>query len=102
MSRSRAQASRLRRSLGGVVPLKHSQEILARRDLVGYSVRRMTVQVSVIATAYNTGKFLRDAIRSVLMQSYSAFEILIIDDASTDDTQAVAQELAAGDPRIKY
>lgn len=45
---------------------------------------------SVIIAAYNSGATLSKAIDSVLAQSYSAYEIIIVDDGSTDDTSAVA------------
>lgn len=56
--------------------------------------------VSVIIPAYNRADLLPRAIDSVLAQTYQHFEIIIVDDASTDDTQAVVQ--AIGDRRIRY
>lgn len=43
-------------------------------------------EVSIFLTSYNHGKFLRECIDSVLAQTYSDFELLIWDDASTDDS----------------
>jgi glycosyltransferase involved in cell wall biosynthesis len=54
--------------------------------------------VSVIIPCYNQGKFLREAIRSVEKQTYAKLEIIVIDDGSTDDTQAVARSFAS----VKY
>ncbi len=56
--------------------------------------------VSVIIPAYNQSHYLGQAIESVLAQSYPDFEIIIVDDGSTDDTRAVAQSYA--DPRLRY
>lgn len=47
--------------------------------------------VSVVVPNYNCGRFLRDAIDSVLQQSYAAREIIVVDDGSTDDSLAVLE-----------
>jgi glycosyltransferase involved in cell wall biosynthesis len=46
----------------------------------------MTISLSVLMTVYNGGRYLRQAVESVLKQSHSDFEFLIVDDASTDDS----------------
>ncbi|MBE6404066.1 MAG: glycosyltransferase [Lentisphaerae bacterium] len=57
--------------------------------------------VSVILPAYNTPeKFLRDAIESVLSQTYSEFELLIIDDSTTAPVENIVKSYT--DERIKY
>lgn len=56
--------------------------------------------VSIITPAYNAGIYLGDTIRSVLAQTYSNFEHIIIDDGSTDNTEEVAKSFS--DPRVKY
>src|SRR4051812_37233803 len=45
--------------------------------------------VTVLMPAYNAGLYIREAIDSVLNQSYEDFEFLIINDGSTDDTKAI-------------
>ena len=55
--------------------------------------------VSVITVAYNSGKYIRDTIESVLAQSYSNIEYIIGDDCSTDDTWNIIQEYK--DERIR-
>lgn len=57
--------------------------------------------VSVLMTAYNRAGFIRQAIESVLSSTYQSFELLIVDDCSTDTTVSIAQEYAARDNRIK-
>ncbi len=54
---------------------------------------------SIITPAYNAAAFIGDTIRSVLNQSYSHWEMLIIDDGSTDSTVAVVMEF--GDTRLR-
>jgi glycosyltransferase involved in cell wall biosynthesis len=57
--------------------------------------------VSVFIPCYNYGRFLRECTRSVLTQEGVDVSVLIIDDASTDDSPQVASELARQDPRIE-
>jgi len=59
-------------------------------------------KVSIIISTRNRGKFLPTAIKSALAQSYKNFEIIIADDAFTDNTQEVALEYVKKDNRIKY
>jgi len=57
--------------------------------------------VSIITPTYNHEKYITDCIHSVQLQTYSNWEMLVVDDGSTDSTLLIAKELAANDPRIK-
>jgi glycosyltransferase involved in cell wall biosynthesis len=57
--------------------------------------------VSVVIPAYNSAAFLPRTLNSVLEQTYHNFEVLVVDDGSTDDTQGVVQSYAK-DSRICY
>ncbi|MEN5233487.1 glycosyltransferase family 2 protein [Sphingobacterium faecium] len=59
------------------------------------------MKVSIITPVYNASRFLEETARSVLSQSYSDWEWLLIDDCSRDDSWAIMQQLAAKDNRIR-
>lgn len=56
--------------------------------------------ISVVIPTYNRAHLVGRAVRSVLAQSFEDFELIVADDASTDDTAAVVE--AFGDPRVRY
>jgi len=56
-------------------------------------------RVSVVIPAYNHGRFVGDAVRSVLAQSMADLELIVVDDGSTDDTLAVVESIR--DPRLR-
>ncbi len=56
-------------------------------------------EVTVLMPAFNAGRFISAALRSVLRQDFGDFEVLVIDDGSTDDTGAIVG--AVGDPRVR-
>jgi len=53
----------------------------------------MSGLVSIIMPSYNTGKFIAESIRSVMAQTYTDWELIIVDDASTDNTGDVVSSL---------
>lgn len=57
--------------------------------------------ISVLIPTYNVSRFIREAIGSVLNQTYTALEVIIVDDCSTDNTYEILKELAGVDQRIK-
>lgn len=56
--------------------------------------------VSIIMPSYNCGRFVRETIESVLAQTYTNWELLFVDDCSTDDTEAIVKSF--GDSRIHF
>ncbi len=50
-------------------------------------------RISIIVPAFNEGKLMRDTIQSLLQQDYPDYEIIVVDDGSTDDTRAIAREM---------
>lgn len=61
----------------------------------------MNELVSIIMPSYNTAKFISETIESVLAQTYPNWELIIVDDCSTDDTDAVVCPYLVDD-RIRY
>jgi glycosyltransferase involved in cell wall biosynthesis len=57
--------------------------------------------VSIIMPAYNSQKYIFDAINSVVQQTYQNWELIVVDDCSTDDTAFIIKEFARKDSRIK-
>jgi len=51
---------------------------------------------------YNGGRFIRQAVASLLAQTYQDFELVIADNASTDATEAICREFVAQDQRVRY
>jgi glycosyltransferase involved in cell wall biosynthesis len=59
--------------------------------------------VSVVIIFWNTERFIREAIESVLVQTYSAWELLLVDDGSSDESTAIARHYAGRYPeRVRY
>ncbi len=60
-----------------------------------------TPEISVIIPLYNSEKYIKETIESVLSQGFKNFELIIIDDASTDNSLKITRELAKKDNRIR-
>lgn len=58
--------------------------------------------VSIITPTYNCGRFISETIESVLAQTYGNWEMLIIDDCSSDNTREIVETYTQKDARIKY
>lgn len=58
--------------------------------------------VSVIMPTYNCGNFIAESINSVLAQTVKDWELIIVDDCSTDDTKTVLEPFLASYPNIRY
>lgn len=60
------------------------------------------VRVSIGIPVYNGEASLEQALKSISSQSFRDYEVIISDNASTDNTAQICREMAAADPRIKY
>lgn len=57
--------------------------------------------VSIIMPAYNSSLYIKEAIESVVSQSYANWELVVIDDCSKDETQSIVKEISKRDSRVK-
>lgn len=61
-----------------------------------------TPKVSIGMPVYNGEKFIHEALDSLIAQTFTDFELVISDNASTDETQTICETYALRDPRIRY
>src|SRR5690606_33090966 len=60
----------------------------------------MSLKFSIIIPTYNRGRILAKTVSTALSQSYRNFEVIIVDDGSTDDTRSVVESIK--DDRVRY
>jgi len=73
-----------------------AKQILNKND----GILREEDMVSIIMPSYNTASYIKESIQSVLNQTYTNWELIIVDDCSTDETEEVLATIT--DSRIKY
>lgn len=71
-------------------------------DVTELQVNSGIPKVSVGMPVYNGAKYIREALDSLLAQTFTDFELIISDNASTDGTQAICEEYAQRYPKIRY
>ena len=59
-------------------------------------------KISVILPVYNSEEYVSESITSILNQTYKNFELIIIDDGSTDNSKEICKNFIKKDNRIKY
>ena len=57
--------------------------------------------ISIVIPVYNAGKYLAETVQSVLSQTVTDWELVIVDDGSQDDTRSIAESYAGRDPRVQ-
>jgi glycosyltransferase involved in cell wall biosynthesis len=82
---------------------------LSRKFLVFYTSPVLLIapssqvpKVSIYIPAYNAEKYIQAAIESALKQTYTDFEIVIVNDGSTDNTLKIIEENYADNPRVRW
>lgn len=56
---------------------------------------------SVVIAAYNVSAYIEETLESVLSQQHPSFEVVLVDDGSTDDTLSIVERIASADPRLR-
>jgi len=85
----------------GIVLLILLTNLLEFRPLSRYQTRSRTPFVSILVPARDEEINIESCLRSLLAQDYPAFEVLVLDDASSDQTPRILQGLAAESPRLR-
>jgi len=62
----------------------------------------MMPAVSILVTVYNRERYLADCLDSILASTFANFEIIVVDDASSDGSVEIGESYAARDPRIRF
>ena len=62
----------------------------------------MSALVSIITPSYNSARFINECVSSVLEQTYANWELIIVDDASDDNSRELIRNIAVRDKRIKF
>ena len=58
--------------------------------------------ISVIVPVYNAERYLPECIESILSQSFTDFELILVDDGSTDSSPSICDEYSSKDARLSY
>ena len=62
----------------------------------------MNVKVSVLMPSFNHGRFIEAAIESVLSQTYQDFELIVVDDGSSDNSAEIISQFSSPKLRVEY
>ncbi len=84
--------------------LKNKKKNLSVNNLTSSKLKFISFKplVSIIVTTFNSKRFIENCLYSLINQTYSNIEIIVIDDASSDDTENIVRKLMKKDKRIKY
>jgi glycosyltransferase involved in cell wall biosynthesis len=83
------------KTAGGLGLRSHGKRNGASRAVV------TATTVAIVTPAYNAARFLSETVASIQAQTYTAWELIIVDDGSSDNTAQLATDLACKDPRIQ-
>lgn len=82
--------------------MSHANTFSNHAELKEASMSVKTPKISVLMSAYNSEKYVAEAIESILNQTFKDFEFIIVNDGSTDKTAEIIAQYAKSDKRIKF
>lgn len=85
----------------GFHPVYHRKSTVYRRFFVGFSGVHLVVKVSAIVPIFNIEEYLEECLDSLIAQTISDLEIILVDDGSTDSSGDIAQRYADAHPNIR-
>ena len=104
-----AHAARVLRSARGHVRTRARWKARAatapgeeRAPTPAHDVERVPPRITIGLPVYNGERYLEDSVESILGQTYANFELLIVDNASSDGTERICRELCRLDSRVRY
>jgi glycosyltransferase involved in cell wall biosynthesis len=83
-------------------PVDQNQALRPKRHRAGWLDTNMKPKISIIMPTFNRAKYIAEAIRSVQSQTLREWELIVIDDGSTDNTESIVRDLTEKDGRISY
>jgi glycosyltransferase involved in cell wall biosynthesis len=78
----------------------HSQKISEGDQSVASASNAPSIRISIISPVYNVEKYIRESIESVIAQTFPNWELILIDDGSSDNSGKICDEYASQDTRI--
>jgi glycosyltransferase involved in cell wall biosynthesis len=81
------------------MPLNAPDDFISASNVDGPQQQRP--RVSVLVAVFNGQRYLKEAIQSILAQRFEDFELIIVDDGSTDRSPRLLQQFLIGDKRIR-
>ena len=81
--------------------IKTFSKVFNKKEVIASLEITENPKVSVIMTSYNTADYIEKAIHSILNQTYSNLELIVVDDCSTDFTRDIVLKMATTDDRLK-
>ena len=78
------------------------RKYLDKRELISLKYKERKMRFSVLIPVYNVEKYLDQCLKSVLTQDFTDFEVILVNDGSTDQSPVICKSIAESDSRVKF